>query len=221
MPWPPTVDTDFTIPIEWQLSAGIPAGLSPDIAVGTESPDTGLDPNTGSLSPGVLQWDDNPLDLLQQIADQQAARRKASQAEEPDLGTLTDAKGKRAQVIAYAKEKLGMNYVWGGESDNEGGYDCSGLLWYAFKKAGIDIPRVSMAQAERGKRTAIKDLEAGDFIAWENNAKQAGADHIALYLGNGMILEAPRTGLKVRIRKLSASEIAGNGGRTWGVKLDY
>ncbi|MNC97812.1 Peptidoglycan endopeptidase RipA precursor [compost metagenome] len=77
-----------------------------------------------------------------------------------------------------------------------------------------------MAQAERGKRTAISALQAGDFIAWENNGAQRGADHIALYLGDGMILEAPRTGLQIRIRKLSASEMSGKG-NAWGVKLDY
>lgn len=212
MPWPPTAETDFTIPIEWQLSAGMPAGLSPDIAVGTEAADSGLDADTGTLAPGILQAQDSPLDLVEEIAAQQKARREALASEET-------ATGKRQTVIDFAKKKLGFNYVWGGESDAEGGYDCSGLLWYAFKQAGIDMPRVSMAQAERGKRVAIKDLQAGDLVAWENNPRQVGADHIALYLGDGLILEAPRTGLKVRIRKLSASEMQSS--RTWGVKLDY
>lgn len=214
MPWPPTAQTDFTIPLEWQLSAGMPAGLTPDIAVGAEAGDTGYDPTAGTLAPGVLQWQDNPLDLLEELAAQQKVKREALAPEGES------AAGKRQAVIDFAKQQLGKNYVWGGESDAEGGFDCSGLLWYAFKKAGISMPRVSMAQAERGKRTAIKDLQAGDLVAWENNPRQMGADHIALYLGDGMILEAPRTGLKIRIRKLSASEMQGNG-RTWGVKLDY
>lgn len=211
MPWPPTVATDFQIPLEWQLSANIPAGLSPDVATGVDST-SGLDGDTGVVAPGVLQMQDNPLDIIEELEKQRSAERKALA---PD-----GAAGKRKAVIEFAKTKIGMNYVWGGESDAEGGFDCSGLLFYAFKKAGIDIPRVSMAQAERGKRTAISALQAGDFIAWENNGAQRGADHIALYLGDGMILEAPRTGLQVRIRKLSASEVSGKA-NAWGVKLDY
>jgi cell wall-associated NlpC family hydrolase len=77
-----------------------------------------------------------------------------------------------------------------------------------------------MAQAERGKRVAVSALQAGDMIAWENNAAQRGADHIALYLGDGTILEAPRPGGVVRIRKLTAAELSGRG-NAWGVKLDY
>lgn len=212
MPWPPTAQTDWTIPLEWQLSAGIPAGLSPDIVTGTESPSSLVSPETGAMAPGALGMQDNPLDLVEELAAQQKVKREALAPQ--------NATGKRQSVIDFAKEKLGMWYKWGGESDGEGGYDCSGLLFYAFKKAGISMPRVSMAQAERGKRVGIKDLKAGDLVAWENNARQAGADHIALYLGDGMILEAQKTGTKIHIRKLRADEMSGRG-NAWGVKLDY
>jgi cell wall-associated NlpC family hydrolase len=211
MPWPPTEATDFQIPIEWQLSAGSTPGLESDQLVGTESTSL-LDASTGAMAPNALNVYDNPLDILEQIEQQQKAQRQALAPE--------GAEGKRQQVIELAKQKLGMNYVWGGESDAEGGYDCSGLLWWAFKEAGISMPRVSMAQAERGKRVPISELKPGDLVAWENNPAQRGADHIALYLGDGQILEAPRTGLKVRIRKLSSAELQ-NLSRTWGVKLDY
>lgn len=220
MPWPPTFATDFAIPLEYQLGAGLPAGLSPDVATGVETPTSGLDSSSGIIAPGALGLYDAPLDRIEELARMEQERKSALDTDDSTLAPLTDAKGKRAAVIRYAREKLGMDYVWGGESDDEGGYDCSGLLWYAFRKAGVDIPRVSMSQAERGKRVAIGSLQAGDFVAWENNARQAGADHIALYLGNGMILEAPRTGLKVRIRKLSAAEMSGQTG-AWGVQLDY
>jgi cell wall-associated NlpC family hydrolase len=211
MPWPPTEATDFQIPIEWQLSAGSTPGLESDQLVGTESTSL-LDASTGAMAPNALNVYDNPLDILEQIEQQQKAQRQALAPE--------GAEGKRQQVIELAKQKLGMNYVWGGESDAEGGYDCSGLLWWAFKEVGISMPRVSMAQAERGKRVPISELKPGDLVAWENNPRQVGADHIALYLGDGQILEAPRTGLKVRIRKLSSAELQ-NLSRTWGVKLDY
>jgi cell wall-associated NlpC family hydrolase len=153
---------------------------------------------------------------------------------EPDFSALPDPDedllkappvGKaRELVMQYAREKLGKLYVWGGESDAEGGFDCSGLLYYAFKKAGVDMPRVSYTQAARGKRVGVDDLQPGDLVAWENNPNQPGADHIALYIGDGQILEAPATWVtvngrrqrgKVRIRKL------GKGEGAWGVKLNY
>lgn len=218
MPWPPTADTDLSIPLEWQLGAGMPGGLTPAVAAGVEGT-SGLDPATGVLAPGVLGMQDSPLDVVDQMARIEAERRKALQAEDDEPEELSGATGKRAAIIKWAKQQLGKNYVWGGESDAEGGFDCSGLLWAAFKANGIDIPRVSMAQADRGTRVAISQLKPGDFVAWENVAWQKGADHIALYLGNGMILEAPGTGKKIRIRKLSESEL--NSPNAWGVKLDY
>jgi len=212
MPWPPTFSTDFAIPLEQQLSAGIPAGLDPDVAVGTADTASGMDMATGQYGVGTLQAYDNPLDRIEELEKQYKARRDALAPE--------GATGRRQQVIDFAKEKIGMWYVWGGESDSEGGYDCSGLLWYAFKKAGVDLPRVSMDQARRGKRVGFGQLQAGDLVAWENNPRQSGADHIALYLGDGMILEAARTGTRIRIRKLSSAELSGNS-NAWGVKLDY
>lgn len=214
MPWPPTSETEFQIPLEYQLGAGIPAGLDADIAVGVEAGDSAsaLNASSGVIAPGTLSAYDNPFDLVERMESESKARRDALAPEGAD--------GKRKQVIEYAEEKIGKWYKWGGESDAEGGFDCSGLLWYAFHKAGIDIPRVSMAQAERGQRVAISKLKPGDLVAWENNGKQVGADHIALYLGDGKILEAPHTGAKVRIRTLSAAEMHGSA-NNWGVKLDY
>lgn len=120
--------------------------------------------------------------------------------------------GWRKAVIEYAKSALGVPYVWGG-TNLKTGVDCSGLLYSAFAKAGLSLPRVSYAQANFGKRTSMSSLRPGDLWAWDNSSRNNGADHIALYLGNGMILEAPRSGSVVRIRQLGKNE----GG--WGVSL--
>lgn len=118
------------------------------------------------------------------------------------------ASGLRGKVLDYAKQFLGVPYRWGGTSPS--GFDCSGLLQYTMGKFGIRIPRVSYQQATIGKRTSISQLQPGDFVAFGNSVH-----HIAFYLGNGMILEAPRTGLSVRIRKLGARENA------FGVHVSY
>lgn len=121
--------------------------------------------------------------------------------------------GGREDIVKYAKQFLGVNYVWGGTSPS--GFDCSGLIQYVAKKFGLNLPRISAQQARFGKETPLNQLRAGDLVAWDNSSRNAGADHIAFYIGNGYILEAPRPGAQVRIRKLGKKENA------WGVALNY
>jgi cell wall-associated NlpC family hydrolase len=122
--------------------------------------------------------------------------------------------GWRKAVIEYARNAVGTPYVWGGTNLGSG-VDCSGLIQAIFGKAGIDVPRISYQQANLGKRVGLKQLRPGDLYAWDNSSRNNGADHIALYIGNGMIIEAPRPGSSVRIRQISKSE----GG--WGVSLSF
>lgn len=123
------------------------------------------------------------------------------------------ASGKRAQVIAMGKRLLGQPYQWGGGhgSIRVGPVDCSGLVKYAFSKAGFgSVPEVSQTQMTWGKRTSIGRLLPGDLVG-----KGSPAHHVAIYLGNGKILEAQQTGTRVHIRS-----IKGESG-WWGVHLSY
>lgn len=210
MPWPPAFASDIAIPLSEQLSEPSPDALDASTVPGIDE-GVPLDLGSGELAPGVMDAEDDPFDRVEQLHQMQQLMAEAERTDED--GKVSN---KRELVIKYVREKLGKPYVWGGESEAEGGYDCSGLLWQAFKRAGIDMPRVSMDQARRGKRVALSELRPGDLVAWENNARQAGADHIAIYIGDGQIIEAPRPGKHVRIRKLSARET-----NAWGVRLDY
>lgn len=120
--------------------------------------------------------------------------------------------GWRNGVVDLAKEFIGVPYVWGGTSPN--GFDCSGLLQYIFNRVGKDLPRVSYQQANSGKRIKLNALQPGDLVAWDNSSRNNGADHIAIYIGNGRIIEAPRPGLTVRMRQL------GKGEGAWGVQMN-
>lgn len=124
-----------------------------------------------------------------------------------------NATGTRESLVKYAKQFLGTPYVWGGSGP--GGFDCSGLVQYVAKKFGLNLPRISNQQANSGVRTSISNLEAGDLVAWDENSRNVGADHIAFYIGNGYVLEAPHTGADVRIRKLGKNEGA------YGVHVTY
>jgi len=102
-------------------------------------------------------------------------------------------------VVAEARKYVGTPYVWGG-TDPEKGLDCSGLVQVVYKNLGIDLPRVSNQQAASGRPvTSMAEAQPGDLIAWDRSSRNNGADHIAIYIGGGKMIEAPRTGLDVRI----------------------
>lgn len=103
------------------------------------------------------------------------------------------------QVVAQARQHLGVPYVWGG-TDPHRGLDCSGLVQVVYGALGIDLPRVSYQQAQAGEPVAsLAEARPGDLIAWDNSSRNNGADHIAIYIGNGQMIEAPRPGEVVRI----------------------
>lgn len=174
--------------------------LNPTAPMGVE----GIDAPTLSL---------NAPTLTIPIASQQDFSAATQGSTVKFAGAGSDSTGKRAAVIAYAKQFLGTPYVWGGSSP--GGFDCSGLMQYVFGKNGIPLQRVAFQQAAQGEHTSISNLQPGDMVAWyEGNT----VGHIALYLGNGQILEAPHTGANVRIRSL------GKGGfdtYAFGVHMNY
>jgi cell wall-associated NlpC family hydrolase len=103
-------------------------------------------------------------------------------------------------AIRAAESKIGMPYVWGGESDAEGGYDCSGLVQYAFAKAGIRMPRTADIQAFTGWRLPYSQAQPGDLLTWKNDPTFNGVSHIAIYLGNNKMVVAPHTGTDVQIQ---------------------
>lgn len=104
-----------------------------------------------------------------------------------------------ADVVAEAKKYLGLPYVWGGTNPQKG-MDCSGLVQVVYRNLGYDLPRVSNQQAQAGRPVAsMADAQPGDLIAWDNSSRNNGVDHIAIYIGDGKMIEAPRTGLDIRI----------------------
>lgn len=132
----------------------------------------------------------------------------------------------RDAIVMQAQKWTGIDYVWGGKNqDTSGGLDCSGLVTSILRTIGVDMGNPdelnAAALGEAGGRINISDLQPGDMVAWDEgnswNKNGAGADHIAFYLGNGYIVEAPRTGVKSRIRKLGEDFDKKN--RIWGVDM--
>lgn len=97
----------------------------------------------------------------------------------------------RAAIVNYAKAQVGKAYIWGGEGPN--GFDCSGLVLKAYQQAGIYLPHYSGSQIARGHRISLDEIQPGDLLA------KPGGGHIAIYVGNGQIVEAanPRAGVRL------------------------
>lgn len=124
------------------------------------------------------------------------------------------ATGTRADVVNFAKQFLGVPYVWGGTSPK--GFDCSGFTQYVARRFGVDLPRISQNQANAGQAVPVNQLQPGDLVLFpgETNNGMSGPGHVALYIGNGQIIEAPHTGASVRIRALGNENV-------FGVHLNY
>ncbi len=110
-----------------------------------------------------------------------------------------DGSAAGADVVAEARKYLGLPYIWGG-TDPTKGMDCSGLVQVVYKNLGYDLPRVSNQQAKAGTPVAsMAEAQPGDLLAWDNSSRNNGVDHIAIYIGDGKMIEAPRTGLNIRV----------------------
>lgn len=115
-------------------------------------------------------------------------------------------------VIKRAQSQIGVPYSWGGGDAagpsrgidggaNTVGFDCSGLVLYAFAGAGIKLPHYSGSQYNMGRKIPSAQMRRGDVIFWGPN----GSQHVAIFLGNGQMIEAPYTGSFVKISPVRTS----------------
>lgn len=94
------------------------------------------------------------------------------------------------KVVDYAQKLLGTKYVWGGTSTQ--GFDCSGFTQYVYKKMGINIPRVSRAQASAGSPVSLSNIKPGDLLYFDTNGSGT-TSHVGIYMGNGKFIHASGT----------------------------
>ncbi|MET9553040.1 NlpC/P60 family protein [Streptomyces sp. NPDC006645] len=125
-------------------------------------------------------------------------------------GTATRslARGLRApstgggEALTYAVEQIGKPYLWGAEGPDS--YDCSGLTSQAWARAGVTVPRTSQEQWARLTKVKLSELRPGDLVVYFPKAT-----HVAMYLGEGRVIHAPRPGGRVKVSPLASNPLLG------------
>ncbi|MEV5661258.1 C40 family peptidase [Streptomyces flaveolus] len=108
-----------------------------------------------------------------------------SSAPDPSYGT------KAGKALAFARAQIGKPYVWG--ATGPGSYDCSGLTQAAWKAAGVTLPRTTYDQVESGTTVSVSQAQPGDLVFFYDDIS-----HVGIYIGNGMMIHAPKPGAYVR-----------------------
>ena len=143
-----------------------------------------------------------------ELADEQIKREYTTG--DPTLvpTTITASTELGRAIVNTAAKYLGVPYVWGGTTPD--GFDCSGLVQYVLNSLGIDVSRTSQQQIKDGVSVAKGDLQPGDLVFFEKNGD---VHHVGIYVGNGMMIHAPRTGEVVSYQSIETpyyqSEYAG------------
>ena len=103
-----------------------------------------------------------------------------------------------SSVISIAQQYIGVPYVWGGSTPS--GFDCSGLVQYVYKQAGISLPRVTSQQEYMGTKISLYALQPGDLVFW---GTRGNTHHVAIYIGNNQYIHAPQPGQAVQVGSFS------------------
>src|SRR5271157_206254 len=112
-------------------------------------------------------------------------------------------------AVRTAESRRGLPYSWG--AAGPAAFDCSGLVQWAFAQAGVAMPRVAADQARAGPAVPVSQLQPGDLLFYHTDPTDPGyISHVAIYLGNGWMIQAPQPGMDVQVVPASfGSQFAG------------
>jgi cell wall-associated NlpC family hydrolase len=130
-----------------------------------------------------------------QQAQQSASTVVGITAATPQADTYVAPPPTHGNVVSYALSQIGTPYVWGGAAP--GGFDCSGLVMWAYAQVGVSLPHSTYSQYTMGVPVSKDQLAPGDLVFFN------GLGHVGMYIGNGQFVEAPHTGGVVQISNLN------------------
>ncbi|MEU7110960.1 NlpC/P60 family protein [Streptomyces sp. NPDC046182] len=146
-----------------------------------------------------------PAERLTRLTELERTQTAGAQRELLDSGVLDAARTpsrEGGEALRFAVEQIGKPYVWGAEGPES--YDCSGLTSQAWASAGREIPRTSQEQWRTLPRVELRELRPGDLVVYFPEAT-----HVAIYLGHGLVVQAPRPGAKVKVSPIAANPLLG------------
>jgi cell wall-associated NlpC family hydrolase len=115
-------------------------------------------------------------------------------------GSTKPSADRAGQAAAYAQTMIGKPYRYGGSSPS--GFDCSGLVMYSYKQAGLSLPHGTDKQRSLSRAVKVAELRRGDLLFFNQEGKKHG--HVGIYIGNGKFVHAPSSGKSVRSDSLAA-----------------
>jgi hypothetical protein len=128
---------------------------------------------------------------------------------EPGFGGVVPASSVGARVVAFAYNRLGTPYEWGGDGA-DGRFDCSGLTQAAYASVGIALPRVARQQWLAGQLVSLAQLQPGDLVFFATDlADPSTIHHVGVYVGYSQMIDAPHTGAVIRFDPIARADYAG------------
>ncbi|WP_194921919.1 C40 family peptidase, partial [Catenulispora rubra] len=154
---------------------------------------------SGTNIPGAIYAYNHSEDYVHEVLDYSAQYFEGAGDSQAPPGTTDQATQSAviAKVLAYARAQLGVPYEWGGNGPAHGqGFDCSGLVQAAYAAAGVALPRVATDQYHAGRILPPgTPLQPGDLVFF---GSPQFAHHVGIYMGDGLMINAPNTGSVVR-----------------------
>ncbi|HET7488554.1 MAG TPA: C40 family peptidase [Acidimicrobiales bacterium] len=213
------------LPAAWAkyatLAPGRPAGATPsvqnawDSAYATAHELCGDAPLLVDLNRSIRGHTPDPIHVMGVLL---KIARYSRTTDIPDVAALVAAvgapadpagggvSGKGAAVVAAAARMLGVPYVWGAESPTQG-FDCSGLVWWSYREAGITVARTTEDLVNAGVPVVNERLQPGDLLFTRGGQITHDFGHVAIYAGGGMEIVAPRSGKSVTVQKVDMKEV--------------
>ncbi|MGW0786836.1 NlpC/P60 family protein [Streptomyces sp. NPDC002911] len=142
------------------------------------------------------------LAALSALEEKNVGKAQGALAASGALSSVHPPSEEGGKAVRYAVQQIGKPYVWGGEGPEA--YDCSGLTSQAWSAAGRDIPRTSQEQWRRLPKVPVGSLRPGDLVVYFPKAT-----HVALYIGDGLVVQAPRPGATVKVSPLASNPLLG------------
>ncbi|MFE9257180.1 NlpC/P60 family protein [Streptomyces sp. NPDC006879] len=145
----------------------------------------------------------NEMPVADRAAFERASRSGGRDQASAELiaGAGGASSARAAAAVNAVRGALGKPYVWGATGPS--GFDCSGLMVWSYRQAGISLPRTSQAQRFAGRRIPLSEARPGDLVTYRSDAS-----HVGMYVGNGQVIHAPYPGAPVRYDPVGMMPVA-------------